>query len=128
MPVVELLLIVLVIAVLVVIVLQVIGLRRDNSDAGLHLRLDALKDDGERLQRALREEQRAGREELQQGFDRFRDERSATNAHAHLQPQRHPRTSYDLVPIDAMPVASLSPACAIASSKPLEPPHVGSAR
>ena len=72
MPAVEILLIVLLIAVLVVIVLQVLGLRRGHEDAGLNLRLDALKDDGERLQRTLREEQRAGRDELQQGFDRFR--------------------------------------------------------
>ena len=72
MPAVELLLIVLVVAVVAVIALQIAGLRRDNTDAGLHSRLDALKDDGERLKRALREEQRAGREELQQGFDRFR--------------------------------------------------------
>lgn len=72
MPVVEILLIVLVIAVLAVIVLQIIALRRVHEDGGLNLRLDALKDDGERLQRTLREEQRAGRDELQQGFDRFR--------------------------------------------------------
>jgi len=72
MPVTEMLLIVLVAAVLLVIVLQVMTLLRGRGDAGLAPRLDALKDDGERLQRALREEQRSGREELQQGFDRFR--------------------------------------------------------
>ena len=72
MPAVEILLIVLLVAVLIVLVLQVIALRRGREDAGLHIRLDALKDDGERLQRTLREEQRAGRDELQQGFDRFR--------------------------------------------------------
>jgi DNA recombination protein RmuC len=72
MSVAEILLIVLLIAVLTVIVLQVITLRRGHADAGLNLRLDALKDDGERLQRTLREEQRSGRDELQQGFDRFR--------------------------------------------------------
>ena len=70
MPATEMLLIVLVVAVLLVIVLQVIALLR--GDAGLGPRLDALKDDGERLQRSLRDEQRSGREELQQGFDRFR--------------------------------------------------------
>ena len=72
MPAVEILLIVLLVAVLIVLVLQIIALRRGREDAGLHIRLDALKDDGERLQRTLREEQRAGRDELQQGFDRFR--------------------------------------------------------
>ena len=72
MSVAEILLIVLLLAVLVMIVLQVITLRRGHADAGLNLRLDALKDDGERLQRTLREEQRSGRDELQQGFDRFR--------------------------------------------------------
>ncbi len=72
MPAVEILLIALLVAVLIVLVLQVLALRRGREDAGLHIRLDALKDDGERLQRLLREEQRAGRDELQQGFDRFR--------------------------------------------------------
>jgi len=72
MPATETLLIVLVAAVLVVIALQVMTLLRARADAGLTSRLDALKDDGERLQRSLRDEQRNGREELQQGFDRFR--------------------------------------------------------
>jgi len=72
MPATEMLLIVLILAVLLIIVLQVLALLRGRGDAGLAPRLDALKDDGERLQRALREEQRSGREELQQGFDRFR--------------------------------------------------------
>jgi DNA recombination protein RmuC len=69
---VEILLIALLVAVVIVLILQIVALRRGREDAGVHLRLDALKDDGERLQRALREEQRAGRDELQQGFDRFR--------------------------------------------------------
>jgi DNA recombination protein RmuC len=72
MPASEILLIVIVIAVLVVVVLQLMTLLRDRDDSSLTTRLDALKDDGERLQRTLREEQRSGREELQQGFDRFR--------------------------------------------------------
>ncbi|GGY34578.1 hypothetical protein GCM10008098_29710 [Rhodanobacter panaciterrae] len=72
MPATEMLLIVLVVAVLVIIVLQVISLLRARGDTGITTRLDALKDDGERLQRGLRDEQRSGREELQQGFDRFR--------------------------------------------------------
>ncbi|MDO1529375.1 DNA recombination protein RmuC [Fulvimonas sp. R45] len=66
------LLVVLVILALLVLALQLALLLRGRGDAGLHARLDALKDDNERLQRALREEQRGGREELQQGFDRFR--------------------------------------------------------
>jgi DNA recombination protein RmuC len=65
------LLLVLVLLALAVLALQVI-LLRGRDDGGMHARLDALKDDGERLQRTLREEQRAGREELQLGFDRFR--------------------------------------------------------
>ena len=68
----EILLFALLLVVLVVLALQVMALRRGRADAGLLARLDALKDDGERLQRSLREEQRAGRDELQQGFDRFR--------------------------------------------------------
>jgi DNA recombination protein RmuC len=71
MPLNDLLLITLVVLAALVLLLQLV-LLRGRGDAGLTARLDALKDDGERLQRTLREEQRAGREELQQGFDRFR--------------------------------------------------------
>ena len=71
MPASETLPIVLVVLVLL-LVLQVALLLRGRGDAGLTAKLDALKDDNERLQRALREEQRSGREELQQGFERFR--------------------------------------------------------
>jgi DNA recombination protein RmuC len=55
-----------------VLAAQIALLLRGRGDAGLAARLDALKDDNERLQRALREEQRDGRMELQQGFDHFR--------------------------------------------------------
>jgi DNA recombination protein RmuC len=72
MPLTTLLLAALLLVALIVLALQLLALQRGRGDAGLTTRLDALKDDGERLQRALREEQRAGREELQQGFDRFR--------------------------------------------------------
>ncbi|MBA2079390.1 DNA recombination protein RmuC [Rhodanobacter sp. PCA2] len=72
MPSSETLLIVLVVLALLLLGLQLALLLRGRGDAGLHARLDALKDDNERLQRALREEQRSGREELQQGFERFR--------------------------------------------------------
>ncbi|WNL45930.1 DNA recombination protein RmuC [Dyella sp. BiH032] len=71
MSLVEVLLLALVLLAVAVLALQVI-LLRGRHDGGVHARLDAIKDDGERLQRTLREEQRAGREELQQGFDRFR--------------------------------------------------------
>lgn len=62
----------LLILLLLVLALQAALLLRGRGDPGLAAKLDALKDDNERLQRALREEQRAGREELQQGFERFR--------------------------------------------------------
>ncbi|MGP1664705.1 MAG: DNA recombination protein RmuC, partial [Rhodanobacter sp.] len=68
----EILIAALLLVTVAVLVLQLIALLRGRGDAPLHARLDALKDDGERLQRTLREEQRTGREELQQGFDRFR--------------------------------------------------------
>jgi DNA recombination protein RmuC len=72
MPLNQILLIVLVILAALVLLLQVLMLLRDRTDPGFGLKLDALKDDSARLERTLREEQRAGREELQQGFDRFR--------------------------------------------------------
>jgi len=72
MPLADVLLLILLLAAVAILALQLLLLRRGRADTGLTTRLDALKDDGERLQRALREEQRAGREELQQGFDRFR--------------------------------------------------------
>ncbi|TAL87731.1 MAG: DNA recombination protein RmuC [Rhodanobacter sp.] len=72
MPLNDILLTALVLTALVILILQLMILLRGRGDDGLNSRLDALKDDGERLQRTLREEQRAGREELQQGFDRFR--------------------------------------------------------
>jgi len=72
MPLNETLLIVLVILALLVLLLQLAVLLRGRGDPGLNSKLDALKDDSARVERTLREEQRAGREELQQGFDRFR--------------------------------------------------------
>ena len=72
MPLADVLLLLLLLVALAVLALQLVLLRRGRADDGLAVRLDALKHDGERLERALREEQRAGREELQQGFDRFR--------------------------------------------------------
>ncbi|SEJ18819.1 DNA recombination protein RmuC [Frateuria terrea] len=73
MPLADVLLALLLLATFGVLALQTVLLRRGRPDEGLASRLDALKHDGERLERALREEQRAGREELQQGFDRFRN-------------------------------------------------------
>ncbi|MEO8810895.1 MAG: DNA recombination protein RmuC [Rhodanobacter sp.] len=66
------LLIVLVLLVAVTLLLQVLTLLRRRGDPRLDARLDALKDDSARVERTLREEQRTGREELQQAFDRFR--------------------------------------------------------
>ncbi|MFC5527333.1 DNA recombination protein RmuC [Rhodanobacter ginsengisoli] len=68
----EILLIILVVLAALVLLLQVMLLLRGRGDAGVSARLDALKDDSARIERAVREEQRAGREEQQQGFDRFR--------------------------------------------------------
>lgn len=72
MPLTDVLLALLLLVALTILALQFVLLRRGRADDGLAIRLDALKGDGERLERTLREEQRAGREELQQGFDRFR--------------------------------------------------------
>ena len=72
MPLNETLLIALVVLVALVLLLQLAALLRGRSDPALGAKLDALKDDSARVERTLREEQRAGREELQQGFDRFR--------------------------------------------------------
>ncbi|MEI7036711.1 DNA recombination protein RmuC [Fulvimonas yonginensis] len=72
MPLTDVLLVLLLLAACAVLALQVVLLRRGRADDGLAARLDAIRSDGERLERVLREEQRAGREELQQGFDRFR--------------------------------------------------------
>ena len=68
----QILLVVLVVLVALVLLLQVLMLSRRRGDPALGAKLDALKDDSARVERTLREEQRAGREELQQGFDRFR--------------------------------------------------------
>jgi DNA recombination protein RmuC len=72
MPSTEILLIALIVIVALSLLLQIAVLLRGRGDAGTSAKLDALKDDGARVERTLREEQRAGREELQQGFDRFR--------------------------------------------------------
>ncbi|MEO5829740.1 MAG: DNA recombination protein RmuC, partial [Rhodanobacter sp.] len=72
MPLNEILLILFVILAAAVLLLQVVMLLRGRGDPGLGAKLDALKDDSARVERTLREEQRAGREELQRGFDRFR--------------------------------------------------------
>ncbi len=72
MPSTDTLLSILLIGVALILLLQIAVLLRGRGDAGTSAKLDALKDDGARVERTLREEQRAGREELQQGFDRFR--------------------------------------------------------
>jgi len=65
------LLIVLLIAVGVALILLVALLLRPRSDAALREKLDALRTDSERIERALREEQRAGRTELADTLDRL---------------------------------------------------------
>lgn len=72
MPSIEILLIILLVVIVLSLLLQIAALLRGRGDAGLSAKLDALKDDGARVERTVRDEQRAGREELQQGFDRFR--------------------------------------------------------
>jgi DNA recombination protein RmuC len=72
MPSTDILLIILIVTVALALLLQIAMLLRGRGDAGTNAKLDALKEDGARIERTVREEQRAGREELQQGFDRFR--------------------------------------------------------
>ncbi len=55
-----------------ILVLQIVALLRGRGDPALAGRLDGLNEASVRVERTLREEQRAGREELQQSFDRFR--------------------------------------------------------
>lgn len=68
----DILLIVLLVVAALILVLQTVALLRGRSDPAIAARLAALKDDSARVERTVRDEQRAGREELQQGFDRFR--------------------------------------------------------
>src|SRR3546814_16118340 len=72
MPLNETLLILLVILAAAVLLLQLAMLLRGRGDHGLGAKLDTLKDDSARVERTLREEQRAGRAALQQSFERFR--------------------------------------------------------
>lgn len=71
------LLTILVIAIGIVLVLQLFLLLR-KPQGQLDSRLDAIRDDNERLERTLREEQRAGRTELAQSIDSF-DKRLGQN-------------------------------------------------
>lgn len=57
---------------ILLLVLQILILLRGRGDAGLHTRLDALKDDNRHLREALAQEQRAGRGELSQSLLQFR--------------------------------------------------------
>ena len=72
MPLNEVLLITLVILAALIMLLQIAALMRGRGDPALDGKLEALKEASVRVERTLREEQRAGREELQQSFDRFR--------------------------------------------------------
>lgn len=67
----EILLIAILVLAVALLALQLVLLAR-RTEGDLPARLDALKDDNARVERALREEQRAGRGELAQSFDQFR--------------------------------------------------------
>jgi len=66
------LLIVLVTLTVLTVVLASVSLLRPRGDAALREKLDALRGDSERVERVLRDEQRAGRAELAQSFEQFR--------------------------------------------------------
>ena len=66
------LLIVLVALTALAVILLFILLARPRGGAVLRERLDALRGDNERVERVLRDEQRAGRAELAQSFEQFR--------------------------------------------------------
>ena len=66
------LLIVLVALTALTVVLSSVSLLRPRGDAALREKLDALRGDSERVERVLRDEQRAGRAELAQSFEQFR--------------------------------------------------------
>ena len=68
----EVLLIILIILAALIVLLQIAALLRGRDDPALGGQLDALKEASARVERTLHDEQRAGREELQQSFDRFR--------------------------------------------------------
>ncbi len=68
----EVLLTILVILAALILLLQIATLLRGRGDPRQGGQLDALQEASARVERTLREEQRAGREELQQSFDRFR--------------------------------------------------------
>jgi DNA recombination protein RmuC len=65
------LLIALVALAAIAIILLLVLLMRPRGDAGLREKLDALRSDSERVERALREEQRAARTELAETLDRM---------------------------------------------------------
>ena len=66
------LLIVLVALTALTVVLSSVSLLRPRGVAALREKLDALRGDSERVERVLRDEQRAGRAELAQSFGQFR--------------------------------------------------------
>ncbi|GLQ98485.1 DNA recombination protein RmuC [Dyella mobilis] len=63
---------ILLVLAVILLILQVLILLRGRGDAGLHARLDAIKDDNRHLREALAQEQRAGRGELSQALQQFR--------------------------------------------------------
>ncbi len=67
----NLLLVILLIGAAIALVLLIALILRPRSDAALREKLDALRGDSERIERALREEQRVGRGELAETLDRL---------------------------------------------------------
>lgn len=65
------LLYVLIVLAAIAIILLIVLLTRSRGDTGLREKLDALRSDSERVERALREEQRAARIELAETLDRM---------------------------------------------------------
>jgi len=65
------LLYVLVALAVIAVILLIVLLMRPRGDPGLREKLDALRNDSERVERALREEQRAARTELAETLDRM---------------------------------------------------------
>ncbi len=72
MPLIDILMLILLAAVVVVLALQGLTLLRQRQGDDPGPKLESLRSDNERLERTLREEQRAGRGELTQAFEQFR--------------------------------------------------------
>ncbi|WP_257384942.1 DNA recombination protein RmuC [Tahibacter caeni] len=87
----EILVLAAVVVLAVLLVLQILQLRRSREDtlAPLHQALVNLREDGERLERGLREDQRAARIEQSQRLEQLRD--AVQNQFTQLAQQQHRR-------------------------------------